>query len=104
MPKSVKGARIACLDMNLQKARMLFGVQASQGDALFGCLPPLGHFPTCRHSFVSHCSAHHCLYRPHTCPFVPQVLVTDPKELEQIRQRELDITRERIQRIIDAGA
>jgi hypothetical protein len=32
------------------------------------------------------------------------VLVTDPKELEQIRQRELDITRERIQRIIDAGA
>lgn len=27
MPKSVKGARIACLDMNLQKARMLFGVQ-----------------------------------------------------------------------------
>jgi hypothetical protein len=29
MPKSVKGARIACLDMNLQKARMLFGVQAS---------------------------------------------------------------------------
>lgn len=27
MPKSIKGARIACLDMNLQKARMLFGVQ-----------------------------------------------------------------------------
>ncbi|KAL4428049.1 hypothetical protein ABPG75_002138 [Micractinium tetrahymenae] len=59
MPKSVKKVRIACLDMNLQKARMLFGVQ---------------------------------------------VLVTDPKELELIRQREVDITRERIQKIIDAGA
>jgi T-complex protein 1 subunit alpha len=32
------------------------------------------------------------------------VLVTDPTELERIRQRELDITRERIQKIIDAGA
>ncbi len=27
MPKSVRNARIACLDMNLQKARMHFGVQ-----------------------------------------------------------------------------
>ncbi|PRW05817.1 T-complex 1 subunit alpha [Chlorella sorokiniana] len=59
MAKSLKGARIACLDMNLQKARMHFGVQ---------------------------------------------VLVSDPKELEKIRERELDITRERIQKIIDAGA
>jgi T-complex protein 1 subunit alpha len=30
--------------------------------------------------------------------------VSDPTELERIRQRELDITRERIQKIIDAGA
>jgi len=59
MPKSVQGARIACLDMNLQKARMAMGVQ---------------------------------------------VLVTDPAELERIRQRESDITRERIQKILDAGA
>ena len=59
MPKSVRSARIACLDMNLQKARMHFGVQ---------------------------------------------VLVTDPAELERIRERELDITRERVQKIIDAGA
>lgn len=29
--------------------------------------------------------------------------MTDPKELEKIRERELDITRERIQKIIDAG-
>lgn len=33
-----------------------------------------------------------------------QVLVTDPKELEAIRQRELDITKERVQKILDAGA
>ncbi|KAI8474760.1 MAG: chaperonin complex component [Monoraphidium minutum] len=59
MPRRVVGAKIACLDMNLQKTRMQMGVQ---------------------------------------------VLVSDPKELEAIRQRELDITKERIQRILDAGA
>lgn len=32
------------------------------------------------------------------------VVVTDPKELELIRQREIDITKEKIQKIIDAGA
>jgi hypothetical protein len=32
-----------------------------------------------------------------------QVLVTDPKELEAIRQRESDITKERIQKILNAG-
>ena len=32
-----------------------------------------------------------------------QVLVNDPKELEAIRDRELDITKERIQKILDAG-
>lgn len=59
MPKHVSNVKIACLDMNLQKARMAMGVQ---------------------------------------------VLVTDPAELEKIRQRESDITRERIQKILDAGA
>ena len=59
MPKQVGPARIACLDMNLQKARMAMGVQ---------------------------------------------VLVTDPTELEKIREREADITRERVQKILDAGA
>ncbi|KAF6250936.1 chaperonin complex component [Scenedesmus sp. NREL 46B-D3] len=59
MPTRVSPARVACLDMNLQKARLQMGVQ---------------------------------------------VLVTDPKELEAIRQRELDITKERIQKILDAGA
>lgn len=59
MPKRVAKAKIACLDMNLQKARMMMGVQ---------------------------------------------VLVTDPDELEKIRQRELDITKERINKILASGA
>ena len=59
MPKRVGPARIACLDMNLQKARLAMGVQ---------------------------------------------VLITDPTELEKIRQRESDITRERVQKILDTGA
>lgn len=33
-----------------------------------------------------------------------QVVVQDPKEVELIRQREIDITKEKIQKIIDAGA
>jgi T-complex protein 1 subunit alpha len=60
MPRRVAGpAKIACLDMNLQKARLQMGVQ---------------------------------------------VLVTDPAELEAIRKREADIAKERVQRILDAGA
>ncbi|EFJ12438.1 hypothetical protein SELMODRAFT_271854 [Selaginella moellendorffii] len=59
MPQRVYPARIACLDVNLQKSKMQMGVQ---------------------------------------------VLVTDPRELEKIRQRESDITKERIQKILKAGA
>jgi T-complex protein 1 subunit alpha len=59
MPTHIKGAKIACLDMNLQKSRMMMGVQ---------------------------------------------VLVTDPAELERIRDRESDITKERIQKILASGA
>ena len=59
MPKRIENAKIACLDMNLQKTKMNMGVQ---------------------------------------------VLVQDPQELEKIRQRELDITKERIMKIINAGA
>ncbi|XP_020082712.1 T-complex protein 1 subunit alpha isoform X1 [Ananas comosus] len=33
-----------------------------------------------------------------------QVLVTDPRELEKIRQREADITKERIEKLLKAGA
>ena len=32
-----------------------------------------------------------------------QVLVTDPEKLDAIRQRESDITKERIQKILNAG-
>jgi TCP-1/cpn60 chaperonin family len=37
-------------------------------------------------------------------PVLRQVLVSDPKELEKIREREFDITKERIQKILAAGA
>jgi len=59
MPKFVKGAKIACLDFNLQKAKMKQGVQ---------------------------------------------VLIKDPTKLEAVRDRELDIVKERIQMILKAGA
>ncbi|KAL3188074.1 hypothetical protein MRX96_004301 [Rhipicephalus microplus] len=59
MTKKVLGAKIACLDLSLQKAKMHMGVQ---------------------------------------------VLVTDPEKLEAIRQREMDITKERISKILGAGA
>lgn len=59
MPTSVKGAKIACLDFNLNKFKLQMGVQ---------------------------------------------VLVSDSKNLEAIRQRELEITRERIQKVLAAGA
>lgn len=32
-----------------------------------------------------------------------QILVTDPKELEKIREEELNITRNRIKMLLDAG-
>merc|ERR1719421_1644600 len=59
MPRTVKGAKIALLDIDLRKSKMAMGVQ---------------------------------------------VVVTDPKKLEDIRQREADITKERIQLILNAGA
>jgi T-complex protein 1 subunit alpha len=59
MPTTIKGAKIAMLDINLQRHRLQMGVQ---------------------------------------------VVVKDPDEIEKIRQREMDITKERIMKIIDAGA
>ena len=59
MPRQIKGAKIALLDIDLRKSKMAMGVQ---------------------------------------------VVVTDPKKLEDIRQREADITKERIQMILNAGA
>eukprot|EP00238_Polyblepharides_amylifera_P015602 CAMPEP_0196576024 /NCGR_PEP_ID=MMETSP1081-20130531/5389_1 /TAXON_ID=36882 /ORGANISM="Pyramimonas amylifera, Strain CCMP720" /LENGTH=499 /DNA_ID=CAMNT_0041894515 /DNA_START=12 /DNA_END=1511 /DNA_ORIENTATION=+ len=59
MPKYVANAKIALLDVNLQKEKMKMGVQ---------------------------------------------ILVKDPLELERIRAKELDITRDRIKLLLDAGA
>jgi T-complex protein 1 subunit alpha len=59
MPTCVEGAKIALLDINLQRHRLAMGVQ---------------------------------------------VVVKDPEEIERIRQREMDITKERIQKILDTGA
>jgi len=59
MVKAVQNAKIACLDMNLQKSRMQMGIQ---------------------------------------------VLVSDPKELEKIREEESNITKKRIEKILAAGA
>eukprot|EP00904_Undaria_pinnatifida_P011556 jgi/Undpi1/7530/HiC_scaffold_22.g10003.m1 len=59
MPTSVQGAKIACLDINLQRYKMQMGVQ---------------------------------------------VVVNDVKEVDAIRQREMDITKERIEKILGSGA
>jgi len=59
MPKSIKNAKIACIDFSLQKAKMKLGVQ---------------------------------------------VVVDDPEKLDAIRQREADITKEKIQLILNSGA
>lgn len=59
MDTRVVGAKIACLDINLQKARMALGVH---------------------------------------------ITIDDPEQLEKIRQREVGIVLERIQKILDAGA
>jgi len=59
MPTHVSNAKIALLDMNLQRHRMAMGVQ---------------------------------------------VIIKDPKEIENIKQREMDITKEKINKILAAGA
>lgn len=58
-PKSIKKAKLALLDFNINKAKMAMGVQ---------------------------------------------VIINDPSKLEDIRKREMDITKERIQMIIKSGA
>lgn len=59
MKKSINGAKIACIDFNLNKFRMALGIT---------------------------------------------VQCEDVSKLAEVRQREMDITKERIQKIIDAGA
>ncbi len=59
MPLEVKNAKVACLDMSLNKFRLQMGVQ---------------------------------------------ILIENPDDLEKIRQREMDITKERCTKLIKAGA
>lgn len=59
MKTRIAGAKIACLDMNLQKTRMALGVH---------------------------------------------ITIDDPEQLEKIRQRESDMTLERVQKILATGA
>lgn len=59
MKTKITGAKIACLDINLQKARMHLGVN---------------------------------------------IVIDDPDKLEAIRRREIEITTERIQKILATGA
>ena len=59
MKRKITNAKIACLDMNLQKAKMHLGVH---------------------------------------------VIIDDPNKLEDIRKREADITKERVQKILASGA
>ncbi len=59
MPLTVKKAKVACLDMSLNKFRLNLGIQ---------------------------------------------VLVENPENLEKIRQKEMDVTKERCQKLIKAGA
>lgn len=59
MPKTIVGAKIACLDFGLRKEKMKLGVQ---------------------------------------------LLIEDPEKLEDMRKRESDITKERIEKILATGA
>ena len=102
MPRSVQGAKIALLDFNLQRHRMSIGVQVRHLNPPGGsCVAAscrgfnrsAGPFVTTL-LFVRH--------KLSSC--IAQVLVTDPAKLEGIRQREADITKEKIQKILAAGA
>eukprot|EP00003_Mantamonas_plastica_P005466 TRINITY_DN1438_c0_g5_i2.p1 TRINITY_DN1438_c0_g5~~TRINITY_DN1438_c0_g5_i2.p1 ORF type:complete len:562 (-),score=224.94 TRINITY_DN1438_c0_g5_i2:42-1727(-) len=59
MPQVIEGAKIACVDFNLNKARLAMGIQ---------------------------------------------VLLDDPGKLEDIKKRELDIAKERVEMLMNAGA
>ena len=122
MVQSVKGARIACLDVNLQKSKMQFGVQAPTQPPTRAsppaCPPPApcakpprvqrtvpAHRPLCipaqaaaprdigRWSTQGRVPRLSLDPRPAACAGGAQVLVNDPKELERIREREFDITK-----------
>lgn len=95
MPSAVKDAKIALLDFGLQRHKLQLGVQVRGGlDSMALSLwfvwrlnDRTGRLPSTDTPFVS-----------------SKVVVKDVKEVDLIRQREMDITKERIQKILEAGA
>ena len=82
MVKKVTNAKIACLDFSLQKVSALEKYQM------------IAHPFNIKSVFF---------YSQAKMKMGVQVLVTDPEKLDAIRQRESDITKERIQKILNAG-
>lgn len=78
MPKKIVGAKIACLDFSLQKAKMKMGVQVF-------------------YNLIEKLSVYHLYIH------LLQVLINDPEKLDSVRAREFDITKERIQKILSTG-
>ena len=83
MVKKVTNAKIACLDFSLQKVSALEKYQM------------IAHPFKIKSVFF---------YSQAKMKMGVQVLVTDPEKLDAIRQRESDITKERIQKILNACA
>ena len=123
MVKKVANAKIACLEFNLQKQRMHMGIQAGSF-----ILPSMSIRRICSRRLLAGVAyadrAAHAFrqwmqfttwfgcqdsHSPHfddnNLPICGgQVLVSDPTKLEAIRDRETDITKERIQKVLAAGA
>lgn len=99
MPSVVKGAKIALLDFGLQRHKMQLGVQVCAGVCACVASPRtdnLGTDWTDIHVYIHQHRRPPALFK--------QVVVKDVKEVDLIRQREMDITKERIQKILEAGA
>lgn len=95
MPSVVKNAKIALLDFGLQRHKMQLGVQVRD------CLGVSGWMDLLMGPTDLFINLH---IHIHTNVHTTQVVVKDVKEVDLIRQREMDITKERIQKILEAGA
>lgn len=115
MVKRIDGVKIACLDFNLMKSKMKMGVQVRA--PVYACAFVCACVCACESVRASETECVDVRFALALCVFVHplvahpvffrvvlQVLVSDPEKLEAIRKRESDITKERIQKILDAGA
>lgn len=91
MPKKILNAKVACLDFSLQKTKMKLGVQVLYSVMFCSSLSSCN----CSNFLITLLNLYVVLLK---------VLVTDPEKLEAIRDREADITKERVQKILAAGA